>query len=103
MATRLAVQKTNFIEVMSAAVVRTFTPENIHVAFQRIGVIPFNPKAISAEDMAPSIKQSCKAILPLRPSSPVQAIAKFMKTEPAPENGPITPNCIQQAVASTLV
>jgi hypothetical protein len=101
MATGSTVQKTNFIEVMSNAFVRAFTKRNIQTAFRKTGVVPLNPQAISPEDMAPSIEQSCRAIMPLRPPSPLRTIVDFLQASGSDD--PPTPAHVQEALASTSV
>jgi hypothetical protein len=68
------VVKTNFMKIYGAAHVRAFTKPNILAAFCKMGLVPFNPSVVTMEMMAPSIKTSCKGVLPLVPLTPVHYI-----------------------------
>jgi hypothetical protein len=72
--TGLVVQKRNFIGVMSEAFVKTFTPQTIHAAFRKTGVIPFNPSAIAEVALAPSLETSVKGSLPIRQPTPIREV-----------------------------
>ncbi|KIK74541.1 hypothetical protein PAXRUDRAFT_40352, partial [Paxillus rubicundulus Ve08.2h10] len=72
--TRQKVIKSNFISVYSKAHREALTPENIHAAFCKTGVWPFNPNVVTAEMMAPSLETSSSGHLPLPQPSPVWAV-----------------------------
>ena len=77
-ATRQKVTKANFISIYGRAHCAILTPGNIHLAFEAIGVWPFNPKVVTAEMMAPSLEMSSKNQLPLPQASPICAINSVM-------------------------
>lgn len=68
------VSKTNFLKIYAAAHVRTFTESNIHAAFRKTGLVPFDPNIVTTELMAPSTETSCEGSLPLVPSTPIHYI-----------------------------
>ncbi|KIK99437.1 hypothetical protein PAXRUDRAFT_132070, partial [Paxillus rubicundulus Ve08.2h10] len=72
--THQKVTKSNFILVYSKTHRKALTPENICATFHKTGVWPFNPNAITAEMMAPSLETSSSGHLPLPQPSPVQAV-----------------------------
>jgi len=49
------VSKTDFAGVFGHAFLRAFTPDTVRAAFAATGVYPFNPEAISASQMKPSL------------------------------------------------
>ena len=68
-----AIDKGNFIQVMSKAYVTTLTPELIKTAFRKTGIWPFNPNVITADILAPTKETSVQSHLPVPTfSQPVQ-------------------------------
>jgi len=72
----------------------TLTPGNIKAAFQKTGVVPFDPSVVTPEMMAPSLELSSKGTLPLLMSSPLRAVSDLLTKEWAlddsdeqPDNG----------------
>jgi len=57
------------------------TRKNIKMAFQKMGLVPFNPDVVTEEMMAPSIESSSRGSLPLTQSSPIRAMADAILTE----------------------
>ena len=68
------ITKLNFMSIYAKAHVRAFTKDNIHAAFRKTGVVPFNPDVVTDAMMAPSLETSTSSILPLRFTSPVQTM-----------------------------
>ncbi|KIL70546.1 hypothetical protein M378DRAFT_49547, partial [Amanita muscaria Koide BX008] len=66
------VNKTNFLKIYAEAHVKTLTPENIHAAFQKTGIVPFNPAVITEEMMAPSLTWSIEEPLPFPMEEPTK-------------------------------
>ncbi|KAI5116343.1 hypothetical protein M0805_005818, partial [Coniferiporia weirii] len=77
------VKKEDFLHVYAAAHMRAFTPETIKAAFSKTGVYPFNPNAIKADLLKPSIESSCIGSgLPLahsQMSTPVRVVLQLLK------------------------
>ncbi|KIK76119.1 hypothetical protein PAXRUDRAFT_57779, partial [Paxillus rubicundulus Ve08.2h10] len=71
--TRQSVSKSNFVSIYARAHLRALTPGNICAAFQKTGVWPFNPDAVTKEMMAPSLETSSIGRLPLPQASPIRA------------------------------
>jgi hypothetical protein len=51
---RTKIDKTNFLRIYAAAHVRALTPSNIKAAFEKTGVVPFNPRGF--RDLNPTRK-----------------------------------------------
>jgi len=51
---------------------RAFTKDNILAAFEKTGVVPFNPDVVTEDMMAPSLETSKSSVLPLEFPSPVK-------------------------------
>ncbi|EIM86965.1 CENP-B protein, partial [Stereum hirsutum FP-91666 SS1] len=66
-------KKADFTGVFGKAFLEAFTPETIKAAFEKTGVYPFNPNAISAKQMRPSEATSLTKAYPLPNPSPVAA------------------------------
>lgn len=62
------------MSIYAKAHVQAFTKDNIHAAFRKTGVIPFNPDVVTDAMMAPSLETSTSSILALRFTSPVQTM-----------------------------
>ena len=75
-----AIDKGNFLEVISKAYVTALTPELIKTAFRKTGIWPFNPNVITAEMLAPSKETSVESHLPVPTSSqPVKILAAMLQ------------------------
>lgn len=74
----LRVQKANFLSVYATAHTRALTPENIKAAFQKTGVVPFNPGVITATMTAPSLESSVHGTLPLPQVGAVQVLSQAL-------------------------
>nr|VWO98225.1 Serine/threonine-protein kinase CST20 (EC [Ganoderma boninense] len=75
------VNKTNFLSVYHAAHTNALTVENIHAAFRKTGVVPFDPSVVHTDSMLPSLETSIQGSLPnLRAvqASPIRAMARFL-------------------------
>ena len=68
------------MKIYGEAHIKTLTPELIRKAFEKTGVIPFNPDVISPEMMAPSRETSLEAPLPLAPPSPVRTATTSLRS-----------------------
>ena len=66
-----AVEKEDFVEVFGNIYLKTFMPELIKKAFEKTGLIPFNPDVITEAQMKPSIPHSTRVTFPLPQPSPV--------------------------------
>src|SRR5271156_6508978 len=66
------VTKLNFMSVYARAHGRAFTKDNILAAFEKTGVVPFNPDVVTEDMMAPSLETSKSSVLPLEFPSPVK-------------------------------
>ncbi|KIJ96205.1 hypothetical protein K443DRAFT_67055, partial [Laccaria amethystina LaAM-08-1] len=74
--TGTAIDKGNFLQIISKAYVTALTPELIKTAFRKTGIWPFNPNVITADMLAPSKETSIQSHLPVPTSSqPVQILA----------------------------
>ncbi|KAL4253004.1 Centromere and Transposable Element-Derived Protein [Pleurotus pulmonarius] len=76
-----SVGKANFLKVYADARSKALTKDNILAAFRKTGVSPFNPNAITADMMAPSISSSSQGGLPIEPPSPVRVIVDMIHRE----------------------
>ena len=75
-----AIDKGNFLQVISKAYITTLTPELIKTAFRKTGIWPFNPNVITADMLAPSKETSIQSHLPVPTSSqPVQILATMLR------------------------
>ena len=74
-----AIDKGNFLQIVSKAYITTLTPELIKTAFHKTGIWPFNPNVITADMLAPSKKTSVQSHLPVPTSSqPVQILTTML-------------------------
>ena len=73
------VDKTNFLGIYGRAHLRTMNPDTIHAAFRKTGIWPLDPDVVTEAMMAPSKETSCEGYLPIKPASPVKAIAKLLR------------------------
>jgi hypothetical protein len=80
------VDKTNFLAVYGRAHVQALTRETIKSAFHKTGAWPFDPGAITAAQMAPSIETSTRYIMPLQvvQPSPIHTVAAMFLELAAP-------------------
>ena len=72
------ITKLNFMSIYAKAHVQAFTKDNIHAAFRKTGVVPFNPDVVTDAMMAPSLETSTSSILALRFTSPVQTMINLI-------------------------
>ncbi|KIK50670.1 hypothetical protein GYMLUDRAFT_78436 [Collybiopsis luxurians FD-317 M1] len=72
--------KDNFMAIYGAAHKKTLTPENIHAAFKKTSVWPFNCSVVTPSMMATSKETSLKTYLPIPQPSPVVAISRLIHT-----------------------
>jgi hypothetical protein len=73
-----AVLKLNFMSIYTKAHTCTFTESNIHAAFAKTGIVPYNPDVITAEMMAPSLEMSTTSLLPLSLASPMHEVVDLI-------------------------
>ena len=75
-----AIDKGNFLQVVSEAYVTTLTPELIKTAFHKTGIWPFNPNVMTADMLAPSKETSVQSHLPVPTSyQPLQVLATMLQ------------------------
>ena len=75
-----AIDKSNFLEVISKAYITALTPQLIKTTFRKTGIWPFNPNVITAEMLAPSKETSVESHLPVPTSSqPVKILADMLQ------------------------
>lgn len=72
--TQQSVKKKDFTEVFGQAFLEAFTKETVEAAFKATGIFPFNPNAITAQQMKPSETTSTVAGFGMEQPSPVRAI-----------------------------
>jgi len=78
--TGTAIDKGNFLQIISKAYITTLTPELIKTAFRKTGIWPFNPNVITADMLAPSKETSIQSHVPVPTSSqPVQILAAMLQ------------------------
>ncbi|KAF5393164.1 hypothetical protein D9757_001173 [Collybiopsis confluens] len=75
------ITKLTFLSVYAQAHLRAFTPANIKSAFEKTGIVPFNPDVIPEHAMAPSLETSTSTsrLMPLAPASPVKDIVSLIR------------------------
>ena len=73
------ISKSNFLTVYGAAHLRALKPAVIRSAFRKTSVWPFDPSVVTEDMMAPSKVTSCEGHLPIKPASPVKAVAKLLR------------------------
>jgi len=88
--------KSNFVFVFGTAFLHAFTPKTIQAAFTAIGIHPYNPNIILAQQMEPSIPSSTKTTFPLPQPSPVHHIMAIFH-----DKTPSTPGTISTHTGST--
>jgi len=78
--TGTAIDKGNFLQIISKAYITALTPELVKTAFQKTGIWPFNPNVTTADMLAPSKETSIQSHLPVPTSSqPVQILATMLQ------------------------
>jgi len=78
--TGTAIDKGNFLQIISKAYITALTPELVKTAFQKTGIWPFNPNVITADMLALSKETSIQSHLPVPTSSqPVQILAAMLQ------------------------
>src|SRR5258708_37756640 len=77
-----------FLELLDGPFHKALTPETISTGFQKTGVHPFNPDAITAEQLAPSKANSWNPqyLFPLPQPSPVHAVIAAFEFHLKPSN-----------------
>ena len=75
-------QKGNFNKIYPKAYTHALTPENIKSAFQKTGIVPFNPDVVTPAMMALSKETSSEEHLPVKSSKGIKIIAN-MFAQPA--------------------
>ena len=63
-----AINKSNFLSVITNAYIQALTPGNIKTAFRKTGIHPFNPDVVTADMLAPSKETSLEENLPVETS-----------------------------------
>jgi hypothetical protein len=74
-----AINKSNFLSVISNAYTRALTPGNIRTAFRKTGVHPFNPNVITSDMLAPSKETSLESHLPVETSESTKIFADMLR------------------------
>jgi hypothetical protein len=101
----------DFAGVFSCAFLQSFTEDAVKAAFSATGVYPFNPDAISDEQMKLSLPISTKTFFPIIQPSPMKAIIAAMgshhptsfELSPVTHTAPIAgPFCNTPTTPSTL-
>ena len=77
------VTKANFAGVFGQALKWAFTTYSIKMAFVATGAYPFNPAAITEQQMRMSLPTSTKSSFPLQQPSPIQAVIAAMGSHTA--------------------
>ncbi|GJF00022.1 DDE-domain-containing protein [Phanerochaete sordida] len=99
------VSKNDFTHVFGRAFLKAFTPETVKMAFEKTGLSPYNPDAISYTQTKPSQATSIRGSFPLpTPASPVQTVLQALEDDPptAFELDPATYE-LQQATPSSPI
>ncbi|CAG8679765.1 6194_t:CDS:2, partial [Acaulospora colombiana] len=81
MRTGLALTKSSFILVLDTAMKKSFTKENIQMAFKKTGLRPFNPDIITPQMLAPSQVTSIQHTFPFSQPTPVRKIAQEFRNQ----------------------
>ncbi|EJD32984.1 hypothetical protein AURDEDRAFT_77314, partial [Auricularia subglabra TFB-10046 SS5] len=66
-------RKADFCEVFCRTITATFTPELILASWEKTGIHPYNPNAITADKLAPSADNSVRGTFPQPQPTPVRA------------------------------
>ncbi|KIY52235.1 DDE-domain-containing protein, partial [Fistulina hepatica ATCC 64428] len=74
--------KADFTSLFGSAYLRAFTPETVKAAFEKTGIYPFNPNAVTATQTKPSLPSSLKGTFPLPMPSPVRAVMAAFSAHP---------------------
>jgi hypothetical protein len=74
-----AIDKSNFLSVISNAYIRALTPGNIKTAFRKTGIHPFNPNVITPDMLAPSKETSLESHLPVETSEGTKIFANMLR------------------------
>jgi hypothetical protein len=74
-----AINKSNFLSVISNAYTRALTPGNIRTAFRKTGIYPFNPNVITPDMLAPSKETSLESHLPVETSEGTKIFADMLR------------------------
>ena len=72
------VNKINFLGIYERAHLCMMNADTICAAFQKTGIWPLDPSAITEAMMASNKETSCEGHLPVEPASPVKAITKLL-------------------------
>ena len=76
--TGMAINKSNFLNVITNAYVQALTPRNIKTAFHKTGIHSFNPDIITLDMLAPSKETSLEANLPVETSNAAKIFADML-------------------------
>ena len=74
-----AINKSNFLSVITNAYVQALTPGNIKTAFRKTGIHPFNPDVVTSDMLAPSKETSLEANLPVETSDAAKLFADMLR------------------------
>lgn len=74
-----AINKSNFLSVITNAYIQALTPGNIKTAFRKTGIHPFNPDVITPDMLAPSKETSLEANLPVESSDATKLFADMLR------------------------
>lgn len=80
-----AINKSNFLSVISNAYTRALTPGNIRTAFRKTGIHPFNPDVVTPDMLAPSKETSLESHLPVETSESTKVFAGMLRKLQAAE------------------
>lgn len=74
-----AINKSNFLSIISKAYTHALTPANIRTAFRKTGIHPFDPSVITPDLLAPSKETSLEANLPVETSESTKIFADMLR------------------------
>jgi hypothetical protein len=79
--TGLPVKKTTFLKLLAEAWIAIMIPEIIMKAFEKTGVVPYNPNVITLDKLATSISTSTHSngIMPFEPPDAVKAMSQALR------------------------
>ncbi|KAF8976513.1 hypothetical protein BDQ17DRAFT_1267255, partial [Cyathus striatus] len=73
------IKKENFLEIYGRAHITTLSADNVKAAFQKTGVLPFNPSIVTSVMLAPSKPKSMQSNLLAEPPTPLRTIVKMFQ------------------------
>jgi hypothetical protein len=74
-----AIDKSNFLSVISNVYIHALTPGNIKTAFRKTGIHPFNPNVVTPDMLAPSKETSLESHLPVKTSEGAKIFADMLR------------------------